>query len=73
VGDDKYGDFDLNHRLARQGGTNGEGRFERMFLHARYLRLPHPQDGRDLVFEAPLPPECRSFLSTLQPLPSAGG
>jgi len=72
VGDDKYGDFELNHRLARQGGTQGEGRgegrFERMFLHARYLRLPHPQDGRELVFEAPLPPECRGFLTTLQPL-----
>jgi 23S rRNA pseudouridine955/2504/2580 synthase len=77
VGDDKYGDFDLNHRLARQGGANGEGRgegrFERMFLHARYLRLPHPDDGRELVFEAALPPECRGFLATLQPLPSAGG
>ncbi len=71
VGDDKYGDFELNHRLARQGGTRGEGRFERMFLHARYLRLPHPQDGRELVFEAPLPPECRGFLTTLQPLVAA--
>jgi 23S rRNA pseudouridine955/2504/2580 synthase len=68
VGDDKYGDFELNRRLARQGGANGEGPFERMFLHARYLRLPHPQDGRELVFEAPLPAECRSFLATLKPL-----
>jgi 23S rRNA pseudouridine955/2504/2580 synthase len=68
VGDDKYGDFELNRRLARHGGEQGEGRFERMFLHARYLRLPHPQDGRELVFEAPLPPECRSFLATLTPL-----
>jgi len=68
VGDDKYGDFELNRRLARHGGDQGESRFERMFLHARYLRLPHPQDGRELVFEAPLPPECRSFLTTLTPL-----
>ena len=67
VGDEKYGDFELNRRLARQGGEHGEGRFERMFLHARYLRLPHPQDGHELVFEAPLPPECRSFLATLPP------
>jgi 23S rRNA pseudouridine955/2504/2580 synthase len=73
VGDDKYGDFELNRQLARQGGLQGEGRFERMFLHARYLRLPHPHDGRELVFEAPLPPECRGFLATLQPVSSPAG
>ncbi len=73
VGDDKYGNFELNRQLARHGGAQGEGRFERMFLHARYLRLPHPQDARELVFEAPLPDECRSFLATLRPVSSPAG
>jgi 23S rRNA pseudouridine955/2504/2580 synthase len=76
VGDDKYGDFALNKSLAR-GGVNdpiagvdrrklAEGRFERMFLHARYLRLAHPASGEELVFEAPLPPECDRLLSALE-------
>ena len=30
---------------------------ERIFLHARYLELPHPESGEPLRFEAPLPPE----------------
>jgi 23S rRNA pseudouridine955/2504/2580 synthase len=79
VGDDKYGDFALNKALARGGanepvdGVNRArleagglgGRFERMFLHARYLRLPHPVSGEELVFEAPLPPECDALLAAL--------
>ena len=79
VGDEKYGDFALNKALAR--GTGGEavvgvdrarlpeGRFDRMFLHARYLRLAHPATGQDLVLEAPLPPECVALLSALVPDP----
>lgn len=75
VGDDKYGDFALNHGLARgAGAVTGldrsrlpGGRFERMFLHARYLRLPHPATGEELVFEAPLPADCEALLSALTP------
>jgi 23S rRNA pseudouridine955/2504/2580 synthase len=78
VGDDKYGDFALNKVLARPtsgavvAGVSREGlpggRFERMFLHARYLRIPHPVTGVDLTFEAPLPPECQGLLSRLNPV-----
>ena len=50
-----------------------DGRFERMFLHARYLRLAHPVTGEDLVLEAPLPPECVALLSALKPAPAAAG
>lgn len=74
VGDDKYGDFALNKALARGGDVAGvrtaglpEGRFDRMFLHARYLRLPHPVTGDELVFEAALPPECQALLAALSP------
>jgi 23S rRNA pseudouridine955/2504/2580 synthase len=64
VGDEKYGDFALNKALAR--GTLMAGvRFERMFLHARYLRLPHPATGEEVVLEAPLPPECLALLDHL--------
>lgn len=77
VGDDKYGDFALNKALSRpapEGQVPGvvrqrlpDGRFERMFLHARYLRIPHPVTGDELTFEAPLPPECQSLLAALVP------
>lgn len=76
VGDEKYGDFALNKALARGTGMEGVrtkslpgGRFERMFLHAKYLRLPHPATGEDLVFQAPLPPECESLLAALVDAP----
>lgn len=62
VGDEKYGDFTLNKNLGRS-----ESRFTRMFLHARYLRLPHPVSGEDLVLEVPIPPDCQSLLDTLKP------
>ncbi len=73
VGDDKYGDFALNKALGRGSepvaGVDRQklpdGRFERMFLHARYLRLAHPVTGEDIVLEAPLPPECDTLLSAL--------
>lgn len=81
VGDEKYGDFALNKALERGGAAGAvagvdrarlpEGRFERMFLHARYLRLPHPVTGEDIVLEAPLPPECDTLLSALNAVSSA--
>jgi 23S rRNA pseudouridine955/2504/2580 synthase len=56
VGDDKYGDFDLNKRLAKQG-------LKRMFLHAWKLAFVHPLSGDRLRLEAPLPPELEAFLA----------
>ncbi|MBL8398731.1 MAG: RluA family pseudouridine synthase [Candidatus Accumulibacter sp.] len=58
AGDDKYGNFDLNKSLARQG-------LKRMFLHAWKIRLPHPADGRQVAFEAPPPPALTNFLQRL--------
>lgn len=63
VGDDKYGDFDLNRRAAR--GELG-ARLQRMFLHAVSIRLHHPVTGAALDLEAPLPRQCQDFLRSLQ-------
>ncbi|TAK82333.1 MAG: RluA family pseudouridine synthase [Betaproteobacteria bacterium] len=57
LGDDKYGDFDLNRRLQKQG-------VRRLFLHASTLSLPHPMTGETLKLKAPLPPEMRAFVET---------
>jgi 23S rRNA pseudouridine955/2504/2580 synthase len=58
AGDDKYGDFELNKELTRQG-------LKRMFLHAVSVGLKHPASGAKLVFEAPLPPELQNFIGSL--------
>jgi len=64
VGDDQYGDFELNKRLARGEGLAGV-RFARMFLHARRLGFEHPATGERIALEAPLPPECVRLLGVL--------
>ena len=61
VGDPKYGDFEANRALAR-----GALRFDRMFLHARQLRVTHPATGQTLTLNAPLPPECETLLAALR-------
>ena len=58
LGDDRYGDFELNKALARQG-------LKRMFLHARRMVLRHPASGERLALEAPLPADLRSFIARL--------
>ena len=68
VGDDKYGDFALNHALAR-GETIPGCRFDHMFLHARRLAFDHPVSGQRMELEAPLPAECATLLSRLPALP----
>ena len=67
VGDDKYGDFALNRRLARGDGT--PVRLERMFLHARRLRVTHPATAEVLELESPLPAACTAFLAALDNAP----
>ena len=65
VGDDKYGDFELNKGLQKSG-------FKRMFLHAWRLTLLHPKTKQELVFTAMLPPELTPWLKSLPvaPLPT---
>ena len=59
AGDDKYGDFELNRRLARQG-------LKRMFLHAHRLAFDHPLTGAPVELSAPLPQELARFVAALQ-------
>ncbi len=66
VGDEKYGDFAFNKALAR-GEALPAHRFERMFLHARRLRLQHPATGEVIELAAPLPAECKVLLKALDP------
>ena len=54
LGDDKYGDFELNKALAKQG-------VRRLLLHAGKLRFEHPVTRQRLRLEAPLPPDMREF------------
>jgi 23S rRNA pseudouridine955/2504/2580 synthase len=54
LGDDKYGDFELNRALARQG-------VKRLFLHARRLALAHPVSKEKLRLESPLPGDMLAF------------
>jgi 23S rRNA pseudouridine955/2504/2580 synthase len=54
LGDDKYGDFELNKRLRREG-------LHRMFLHAARLAFTHPQTGAPVVVESPLPADLEAF------------
>lgn len=50
LGDDKYGDFDLNKQALRLG-------LRRMFLHAWRLQINHPADQHSVHLEAKLPPD----------------
>ena len=44
-------------------GTAGRHGLERQFLHARHLALRHPDDGRELSFESPLPDDLQAALA----------
>ncbi len=51
AGDAKHGDFTFNREVKTKWGL------KRLFLHATRLEFPHPEDGRKMVIEAPLPAE----------------
>ena len=55
VGDDLYGDFDLNKRLHKLG-------LKRMFLHAWRLQFSHPATAERITLNAPLPAELAEFI-----------
>jgi len=66
VGDDKYGDFELNRQIARGTLKSGLPRLARMFLHAGAMDFEHPVTSRPIALEAPLPTECTDFLKGLK-------
>jgi len=54
LGDDKYGDFELNKSLRKEG-------LKRMFLHAAKLGLDHPVTRERIQLESPLPADLKRF------------
>ena len=58
VGDDKYGQDDTKDRFRLLG-------FNRMFLHAHQLDMPHPITKEPLILKAPLPSACEVILAKL--------
>jgi len=64
AGDDKYGDFEWNKALQKQG-------LKRMFLHAWRLQFNHPASSERVALQAELPPELQQYVSHVQiPTPS---
>jgi 23S rRNA pseudouridine955/2504/2580 synthase len=63
AGDDKYGDFELNKTLQKQG-------LKRMFLHAWRLQFNHPASAERIELLAPLPPDLEKFVDHVAPSPS---
>ena len=64
AGDDKYGDFEWNKVLHKQG-------LKRMFLHAWRLQFNHPASGERVALQAELPPELQEHIDHVQlPTPS---
>ena len=63
VGDDKYGDFELNRQLNRSG-------LKRMFLHAWRLRLKNPSTGEHLELVSQLPVELQDWVKSMAQLPA---
>jgi 23S rRNA pseudouridine955/2504/2580 synthase len=59
AGDDKYGNFDWNKALQKQG-------LKRMFLHAWRLQFNHPASGERVALQADLSSELEQYLSHVQ-------
>ena len=64
VGDDKYGDFELNRRLQKMPG---QAMLSRMFLHAWQLQFNHPVDRKRIALQAALPAELQQFIGHASP------
>ena len=59
AGDDKYGDFNVNKTLMKNG-------LKRMFLHSSETKIRHPLTNDKLVLKAPLPAELSKFVAKLE-------
>jgi 23S rRNA pseudouridine955/2504/2580 synthase len=59
LGDDKYGDFELNRALRKRG-------LKRMFLHASRLAFTHPASGARIELVSPLPRDLERFAATIR-------
>jgi 23S rRNA pseudouridine1911/1915/1917 synthase len=68
VGDKLYGAPRELIAQSRQGRGAGDEALclPRNFLHAASLELAHPQNGRQIAIESPLPKELQDFLGALE-------
>jgi 23S rRNA pseudouridine955/2504/2580 synthase len=62
AGDAKYGDFEWNRELEKQG-------LKRMFLHAARFSFEHPVLGKFLTLESPLPEALATFVARMEAQP----
>ena len=58
LGDDKYGDFELNKALEKQG-------LKRLLLHAGRLAFAHPITHEPVRLRSPLPKDMAAFAASL--------
>ena len=66
VGDHLYG---APHKIPNAADPDHPLLLERNFLHAAHLSFTHPQTGKPMDLNAPLPPELADFLETLRAEP----
>jgi 23S rRNA pseudouridine955/2504/2580 synthase len=63
IGDDKYGDFEINRQLAK---TREQNKLTRMFLHAHTLQITHPNTGERMQLKSPLSKDLQKFIDGLE-------
>lgn len=63
LGDEKYGNFELNKRLQKK--NHQKVSLKRMFLHAYRITFMHPLTNEPMTVFAPLPHECQDYLESL--------
>ncbi|WP_292993332.1 RluA family pseudouridine synthase [Nitrosomonas sp.] len=63
IGDDKYGDFEINKQLAK---TRGQDKLTRMFLHAHTLQITHPNTEERMQLQSPLSKDLQKFIDGLE-------
>lgn len=62
IGDDKYGNFEINKQLAK---AKNQIRLARMFLHAHTLQITHPISGERMKLRSPLSQDLQRFMDDL--------
>ncbi len=65
IGDPVYGGRPRIPAAASQRLVDSLRSFPRQALHARELRLFHPRDGSEMVFDCPMPDDMRELLAVL--------
>ncbi len=63
IGDDKYGNFEMNKQLAKEGMRNS---LRRMFLHAHMVQITHPVSKERMKLQSHLPTDLQKFIDDLE-------